>query len=330
MSTQPHLSGHTNTTPPLVSAEDIDYETLPENATVAAHLVAGAFAGIAEHAVMFPVDSLKTRIQAALMMGSAAAASPVGGVVSACVKIVSQEGAYSLWRGSSSVIFGAGPAHAVYFGVYEMAKEALITDSRRHEHNPLQVGIAGAAATITSELFMNPFDVIKQRMQLQTLAKSSFIHTTKHIYQQEGLKAFYLSYPTTLAMTVPFTVLQFTIYDSALKLLNPGLVYNPFMHCLAGGIAGGLAAAITNPLDCIKTLLQVRGESTDPRVMNADSMWRATKALHAIDGWSGFWKGLRPRVVSNVPSTALCWTAYEMAKYYMTRGDRLPRRLDTI
>ncbi|ODQ82582.1 hypothetical protein BABINDRAFT_30649 [Babjeviella inositovora NRRL Y-12698] len=310
--------------PQVVEIGEIDYEALPENASLSAHLVAGALAGTMEHAVMYPVDSLKTRIQTSLMMGTTQASKQLGGVISSCVKIVSQEGIYSLWRGSSSIILGAGPAHAVYFGVYELAKEALIDERKRHDHNPVQVGVAGAAATITSELFMNPFDVVKQHMQLQTLAKSSFINTTKHIYQHEGLKAFYLSYPTTLAMTVPFTVLQFTIYDSTLKVLNPGLVHNPFMHCIAGGVAGGLAAAITTPLDCVKTLLQVRGESTDPRVMTADSMWKGAKALYAIDGMNGFWKGLRPRIVSNVPSTALCWTVYEMAKYYLMLADKKP------
>lgn len=39
--------------------EEIEYEALPENASLAASLLAGAFAGVAEHAVMYPVDSIK-------------------------------------------------------------------------------------------------------------------------------------------------------------------------------------------------------------------------------------------------------------------------------
>ena len=45
------------------------------------------------------------------------------GVGNAFTRISSTEGMRALWRGVSSVIMGAGPAHAVHFGTYEMAKE---------------------------------------------------------------------------------------------------------------------------------------------------------------------------------------------------------------
>lgn len=45
-----------------MSAED-EYESLPPTAKVWVHLTAGAMAGVAEHCVMFPVDSVKTRMQ---------------------------------------------------------------------------------------------------------------------------------------------------------------------------------------------------------------------------------------------------------------------------
>lgn len=41
----------------------------------------------------------------------------------AFTRISSNEGARRLWRGIGSVVMGAGPAHAVYFGTYETAKE---------------------------------------------------------------------------------------------------------------------------------------------------------------------------------------------------------------
>lgn len=39
--------------------EEYDYESLPPNFSLAANMAAGAFAGIAEHSVMYPVDLLK-------------------------------------------------------------------------------------------------------------------------------------------------------------------------------------------------------------------------------------------------------------------------------
>jgi solute carrier family 25 iron transporter 28/37 len=45
------------------------------------------------------------------------------GMGNAFTRISSTEGMRALWRGVSSVILGAGPAHAVHFGTYEAVKE---------------------------------------------------------------------------------------------------------------------------------------------------------------------------------------------------------------
>lgn len=38
---------------------DSDYESLPPHVSVATHMTAGAVAGVLEHTVMYPVDSVK-------------------------------------------------------------------------------------------------------------------------------------------------------------------------------------------------------------------------------------------------------------------------------
>jgi solute carrier family 25 iron transporter 28/37 len=45
------------------------------------------------------------------------------GMTQAFTRVISTEGASRLWRGVWSVILGAGPAHAVYFGTYEAVKD---------------------------------------------------------------------------------------------------------------------------------------------------------------------------------------------------------------
>jgi solute carrier family 25 iron transporter 28/37 len=45
------------------------------------------------------------------------------GVGNAFSRISGTEGMRALWRGVSSVILGAGPAHAVHFGTYEAIKD---------------------------------------------------------------------------------------------------------------------------------------------------------------------------------------------------------------
>lgn len=49
---------------------DGDYESLPPHASVMTHMTAGAVAGILEHTVMYPVDSVKVRQAEALGCGA--------------------------------------------------------------------------------------------------------------------------------------------------------------------------------------------------------------------------------------------------------------------
>jgi len=168
---------------------------------------------------------------------------------------------------------------------------------------------------------MNPFDVIKQRMQLHGSTYRSITQCASSVFRNEGMRAFYVSYPTTLAMTVPFTALQFTAYESLTKVMQhrrkPG--YDPLTHCTAGGLAGGVAAAATTPLDVVKTLLQTRGSSTDAEIRHARGLFEAAGIIWRREGAKGFFRGMKARVVTAAPSTAICWSAYEVAKAYFIR-----------
>lgn len=296
-------------------AEEVDYEALPSNAGLGVNMLAGAMAGISEHAVMFPVDSIKTRMQV-ISASNVAVYSSLGNAVQ---RIASTEGLRTLWRGVASVIMGAGPAHAVHFGTYEAIKE--IAGGNTGGHHPGATLFAGACATIASDALMNPFDVIKQRMQIKDSAFRSVTTCARTVYRNEGLTAFYISYPTTLMMSVPFTAVQFTAYESIKKVLNPGDQYSPITHVTAGGMAGGVAAAITTPLDVAKTLLQTRGTSDDARIRNARGMRDAFKIIYERNGLRGFARGLTPRVVTFMPSNALCWLCYEFFKMTIRTDD---------
>ncbi|RMJ17949.1 hypothetical protein BHE90_006206 [Fusarium euwallaceae] len=305
--------------PSAEPVEDYDYESLPPNFSLLQNMAAGAFAGIAEHTVMYPIDAIKTRMQ--ILNPSTTPA--YSGVIRNTFQIARTEGFFSLWRGMSSVIVGAGPAHAVYFATYEAVKHAM-GGNQAGVHHPLAAATSGAAATIASDAFMNPFDVIKQRMQIQNSSKMyrSMVDCAKYVYKTEGLGAFYISYPTTLSMTVPFTALQFLAYESISTAMNPEKTYDPLTHCLAGAVAGGFAAGLTTPMDVIKTMLQTRGTSTDPEVRSVNSFVGGCRLLYKRAGFLGFFKGVRPRVVTTMPSTAICWSAYEFSKaYFIKRND---------
>ena len=89
-------------------------------------------------------------------------------------------------------------------------------------------------------------------MQMENSPHRTVLSCARSVYAKEGLAAFYVSYPTTLTMSVPFTAVQFSVYESLKRLLNPDGSYSPLTHVTAGGIAGGVAAAVTTPLDVAK------------------------------------------------------------------------------
>ncbi|TFY56031.1 hypothetical protein EVG20_g9093 [Dentipellis fragilis] len=295
-----------------IMAEEVDYEALSPNAGLGVNMMAGALAGITEHSVMFPIDSIKTRMQ----VFSTTPAAVYTGIGNAVTRISSTEGLRVLWRGVSSVILGAGPAHAVHFGTYEAVKDILGGNRKDKTNQWLATSTAGAVATIASDALMNPFDVIKQRMQVHQSEFRSMFTCATTVWRNEGLSAFYVSYPTTLAMTVPFTAAQFTVYEQVKSLVNPTGEYSPASHMVAGGIAGAVAAGVTTPLDVAKTLLQTRGTSTDSEIRHCRGMMHAFKIIWQRDGLRGFSRGLTPRVVTHMPSNALCWLSYEFFSYW--------------
>ncbi|RUP47501.1 mitochondrial carrier protein [Jimgerdemannia flammicorona] len=158
-------------------------------------------------------------------------------------------------------------------------------------------------------------------MQVHGSVYRNVFECARRVYATEGLIAFYISYPTTLAMTIPFQSIQFASYEYFRKVLNPRGDYDPKTHVLAGAAAGAIAAAATTPLDVIKTLLQTRGVSPDTRIRQCSGLWGASKIIYERHSVAGMFRGVKPRVLSNMPATAISWSVYEYFKSFMNSRD---------
>lgn len=292
-----------------------EFESLPENTPYWVSASAGGLAGISEHVIMFPFDSIKTRMQ---MLHSHPHAI-YNNIFHALNKISIHEGLTKLFRGISSVIIGAGPAHALYFCIYESTKYALIPKGEEG-HHPLASAFSGACAIIASDAMMNPFDVMKQRMQAYGSSYKHLLDCAVTMFKKEGIKSFYLSYPATLLLNVPFQSIQFPTYEFCRRIFHPtDNRYSPMTHIVSGGVAGAIASAFTTPLDVVKTLLQTRGLVTDAGIRSVDNIVDAIKIIYSKCGWKGFFRGIGPRVLTFIPSTAACWATYEYFKHFIIR-----------
>ncbi|XP_004630722.1 mitoferrin-1 isoform X1 [Octodon degus] len=295
-----------------------DYENLPTSASVSTHMTAGALAGILEHSVMYPVDSVKTRMQSLNPDPKARYTSIYG----ALKKIMRTEGFWRPLRGINVMIMGAGPAHAMYFACYENMKRTL-NDVFHHQGNShLANGIAGSMATLLHDAVMNPAEVVKQRLQMYNSQHRSALSCIGAVWRTEGLGAFYRSYTTQLTMNIPFQSIHFITYEFLQEQVNPRRDYNPQSHIISGGLAGALAAAATTPLDVCKTLLNTQ-ENVALSLANVSGrlsgMANAFRTVYQLNGLAGYFKGIQARVVYQMPSTAISWSVYEFFKYFLTK-----------
>jgi len=304
-----------------------DYESLPPSTPLYVSCCAGALAGVAEHCAMYPVDSVKTRMQS-LSCSKQRSMS----MLQMMRSIVQEEGALRPWKGMSAMALGAGPAHAMYFSCLEIGKEKAETLALSNKFGFLVDGVSAIFATVCHDAVMTPAEVVKQRMQMCCSPFSGCANAAITIYQTEGIKAFYRSYFTQLTMNVPFQASLVTTYMSIQRFLNPNNEYNPAIHFVAGALAGGVASTVTMPFDNCKTLLntQEAGVLKKIEVSEINGLGGAAKSITRMVGFRGFFSGLTPRILYQAPSTAISWSIYELVKYYMKSAKEKDDRYETL
>lgn len=256
----------------LEENDDLEWEEWnPNKLSFWHHMVAGSAAGLAEHVSIFPIDTIKTNVQC-----EKCGSSNIFKTWKCVARMVSIEGPFRLWRGVSAMFAGCIPgeyflfflsslflllivclilAHALYFSVFEASKRALGVTARG-EHQPFRAALCGVIAAISHDLIMTPFDVVKQRMQLGYYA--SVRHCLKSIVRTEGVRALYISFPMTLSMNIPYGAIMVPVNESMKKVLNPSGRFDYRISMISGAVAGAVAAAVTTPLDIIKTRLQTQ------------------------------------------------------------------------
>ena len=182
---------------------------------------------------------------------------------------------------------------------------------------------------------MTPADVCKQRMQLGHY--SNVLGALRIIVQGEGVKALWASLPTTLLMNIPYACVMVSTNESVKLILNPSGQHNFLAFAVSGAVGGGLAAALTCPLDVIKTNIQTlsiidcadnpmagtggvcrkAGVCQDVTMKINVSSMDIVRQIYHREGIRGFFKGLRPRVMLHAPSVGISWATYETCKRFI-------------
>jgi hypothetical protein len=194
-----------------------------------------------------PCPSLRLQTHLQFSRGSAGALS--------FVQLLRRDGFVRLWRGANALVVACVPSHAAYFAAYELGKEKF--GANLPGHHPVAAAAAGALATTLHDAVITPMDVVKQRLQLGYYRGVG--HCIRTMLREEGAGSFFRSYPTTLLMNMPYAAVVVAANESLKKVLAPATgEASMTTYLLSGAGAGALAAAVTCPLDVLKTRLQTQ------------------------------------------------------------------------
>ncbi|XP_044933909.1 S-adenosylmethionine mitochondrial carrier protein isoform X6 [Mustela putorius furo] len=145
-----------------------------------ASLVAGGVAGVAVDLILFPLDTIKTRLQ-----------SPQG--------FNKAGGFHGIYAGVPSAAIGSFPNAAAFFITYEYVKWFLHTDSSSYLM-PVKHMLAASAGEVVACLIRVPSEVVKQRAQVS--ASSRTFHIFSNILYTEGVQGLYRGYKSTVLREV--------------------------------------------------------------------------------------------------------------------------------
>ncbi|KAJ6989927.1 hypothetical protein NC653_018434 [Populus alba x Populus x berolinensis] len=173
----------------------------------------------------------------------------------------------------------------------------------------------------------NPIWLVKTRLQLQnplhqTRRYSGLYDALKTIMREEGWRALYKGIVPSLFL-VSHGAVQFTAYEELRKVVvdykakqrkedcksaDTDLL-NSVDYAVLGGSSKIAAIILTYPFQVIRSRLQQRPTMEGiPRYMDS---WHVMKATARFEGFRGFYKGITPNLLKNVPASSITFIVYE-------------------
>jgi solute carrier family 25 S-adenosylmethionine transporter 26 len=276
----------------------------PSNPPYRTALLAGALAGTTVDLSLFPLDTLKTRLQ------SSAGFFPSGGF-------------RGIYRGIGSAVVGSAPGASFFFVTYESVKH-LLASASGSSSSALHHLIAGSLGEVAACAVRVPTEVVKQRAQAGQHGGSSARALRAILATPGGLPAvwreLYRGWGITVFREVPFTMIQFPLWE-AMKAWGRQRRRRQGQHersgdvpawesGLYGSVAGAIAAASTTPLDVLKTRVML----SEQRV----TVGHVFRELARQEGIKPFFAGLAPRVTWISIGGAIFLGSYQWAVNTLT------------
>ncbi|KAH8662788.1 mitochondrial phosphate carrier protein [Ilyonectria robusta] len=282
-------------------------EKIVDISLYAKYALAGAFCCPFTHAVLTPVDVVKTRIQldpttySRSLWGSAR-------------QIASLEGPGAFLTGLGPTVAGYCLQGAFKFGGYEFFKAHVVDylgySTAVNNRNAVYLTSA-AAAEFFGDIALCPFESVRIRLVSQPTYANDFVSALAKMAREEGLSGLYSGLSPVLLKQIPYTMATFLVYEKSIQTaytviekaeLSPVGVTG--INLGTGLVAGLAAAVVSQPADTILSKVNKekgqRGEGTARRLA------RIATGL----GLRGAFTGMRARLVMVGGMTAVQFGIY--------------------
>lgn len=201
-------------------------KVLAKNYLYLTSLISGGMAGFVVDVVLFPIDTIKTRLQSDKSFWRAG-------------------GFRGIYNGLSPAAAGSIPSAALFFCTYESMKKLLLPYAHGQQTHFVHMSSA-AIAEVVACLVRVPVEIAKQNRQVQSI-KYKHITATKilmHAYQTDGIfRGLYRGFGATILREIPFSFVQYPLWEYFklhwTQVTNLPLTFVSVAVC--GAVAGGIA-----------------------------------------------------------------------------------------
>lgn len=192
-----------------------------------ARFAAGGIAGIISQFAIYPVETLKIRIQSQPFTNVADKSlqkSVNSAIVSTAKQMYRSGGLMAFWPGLTLGLIGVFPYQALDMGIYDTLKSAYLEsfekdDKSKETPSMLVLWGCGIASGSIGASSVYPLSMIRTRLQAKGTPGAAW-SVARDTLRNEGLVGFYAGLTPTLIKVVPAASISYVVYEWSKKLLN--------------------------------------------------------------------------------------------------------------
>lgn len=277
---------------------------------------AGGSAGFIEVCIMHPMDLVKTRFQLQVKTTNS---DPLyyTGIQDCMTKMYKTEGLRAFWKGILPPIIVETPKRAVKFFTFEQYKQFFLFGSSAP--TPLTFSCAGFFAGVTEAILVNPFEVVKVKLQSNRKhikESPSTFAVTKEIVSKYGFNGLNKGLSATIMRNAVFNSFYFGFYHSVKGYIP--VTKEPWLEFLTkiaiGFVSGTIASCLNIPFDVAKSRIQGSQDGIQYK--------GTVNTMHIVykrEGFKALYKGLVPKVLRLGPGGAIMLVVYDYMHVFLTK-----------